>query len=409
MLVDLKVHPHAVEIIKALRAHGEEAYVVGGAVRDLLLGGHPKDYDLATSATPEKVKMVFGGKARIIGKRFRLVHVQMGRETFEVSTFRRKPDDTERKGRESDQGEIIWRDNFYGSLEEDAFRRDYTVNALYYDPLKRELIDFVDGFKDLNTGIVRAIGPADERLGEDPVRMIRALKLAAQYNLQLEHDLDKALKQRAGEILLASRARLFDELVKILQKPYSAKTFEALQKYGLLKFLLPAFSREWRNDCGEQTLSLLRRRDAKVATGNYSDSRILALGTMMFFFVQKRLQRRCGEQEFVWQFSDGMEGYFRETVFRFFAELSIPKFLRLRLTTMMLALPRFLQGKKRQLLMQNLEYRYARELFALIVDEYGLDEQSYLANWPMFSSSNHLRKRNKRRRPRPRRRKNSPE
>ncbi|MBQ2335250.1 MAG: polynucleotide adenylyltransferase PcnB, partial [Victivallales bacterium] len=174
-----KVNPSAVKVVSYLVQNGYEAYLVGGAVRDLLLGCEPKDYDITTNATPEEVRAIFGRRnCMVIGRRFRLAQVRIGGEEFEVSTFRRKPTQEERKGRYEDDGVMIWSDNEFGTLEDDVQRRDFTVNALYMDLVgTRGIIDYTGGIQDLKDGIVRTVGDPEERFEEDPVRMLRALKL----------------------------------------------------------------------------------------------------------------------------------------------------------------------------------------------------------------------------------------
>ena len=182
----LEVSDNAVEVISTLHDAGFESYIVGGAVRDLLLGRSPKDFDISTAAPPEEVRAVFGRRrARIIGKRFRLTHVYAGRELFEVSTFRRAPDGNgaDERGIKEPQNapeHLIFSDNAFGTAHEDAWRRDFTVNALFYDPLKEEILDYTgQGLADIEAHVVRAIGDPSLRFEEDPVRILRALKLVA--------------------------------------------------------------------------------------------------------------------------------------------------------------------------------------------------------------------------------------
>ena len=201
----LEVSASAVEVISTLQNAGFESYVVGGAVRDLLLGRSPKDFDISTAASPEEVRAVFGRhRARIIGKRFRLAHVYVGRELFEVSTFRRAPETNgaDERGIKDPQKmpeHLIFSDNSFGTAHEDAWRRDFTVNALFYDPLKEEILDYTgQGIADIQAHVVRAIGTPALRFEEDPVRILRALKLVAQF--------DFALDAATGRVLFADGA-----------------------------------------------------------------------------------------------------------------------------------------------------------------------------------------------------------
>ena len=208
----LQVAPYITDIIARLQEAGYETYVVGGAIRDLMLGREPKDYDISTSATPEQVKDVFGRRrARIIGRRFKLVHLYQGMEIIEISTFRKMPEkSTKVPAKLKDQPvpeNMIFHDNEFGTSEEDAWRRDFTVNALFYDPVSHKLIDHTkSGLDDINNGIVRAIGDASLRFEEDPVRMLRALKLVGQYGFKLCPETEASLRECLPLITHAANA-----------------------------------------------------------------------------------------------------------------------------------------------------------------------------------------------------------
>ena len=190
---ELPVSVNARSVVTQLQKAGYETYIVGGAIRDMLLGRTPKDFDISTAATPEEIRQVFGRRsARIIGKRFRLAHVYSGRELFEVATFRKAPGkkdlaEHQNGGKDDLPDNLIVSDNSFGTSKEDAARRDFTVNALFYDPEKKEIKDFTGkGLDDMERGIVRAIGNPGLRFEEDPVRMLRALKLVGQYDFALD-------------------------------------------------------------------------------------------------------------------------------------------------------------------------------------------------------------------------------
>ena len=194
----LEIEPKITRIIQDLQNAGYETYVVGGAVRDLLLGCNPKDYDISTAATPEQICQVFGRRhTMIIGKRFRLVHYRMGHEIVEISTFRRSPGKAavKKHPRFANLPEkMIIDDNNFGSSKEDAFRRDFTVNALFYDPVKEEIIDYTgNGLNDIQSKTVRVIGDPDVRFEEDPVRMLRALKLVGRFNFAMDDACENSL------------------------------------------------------------------------------------------------------------------------------------------------------------------------------------------------------------------------
>ncbi len=387
----LHVDAAVTEIITALQNGGWEAYVVGGAVRDLLLGITPKDYDIATSATPEEVKNVFGRRARIIGKRFRLVHVYHGRTYYEVSTFRREPTAEERRGRETDDGMVIWRDNQYGTLEQDAQRRDFTVNAIYYDPVgDRGIMDWCGGVDDLEAGIVRAIGNPELRILEDPVRILRALKLVGQYGFAPEPELEKALREQANHINTGSRSRLYEELLKIFAKPCAAATFKAFHDYGLLAHYLPAFESIWNEDQGRLTMELLAERDRRSTQPGYSRSRTLAFATLTAASVADVLG--VSLRRAVWPAEHGIEPAVQQTIRAFFEPLPLPKVLAARTRDVMFLLPWFTSTEHRNRLLSHSEYRYARELFSLLttVCDWNPD---LLAEWPETGSGRGGRRR----------------
>ncbi len=235
----------ALKVMARLRDSGHQAYLVGGAVRDLLLGGHPKDFDIATDATPETVHALFRN-SRIIGRRFRIVHVRFGREIIEVTTFRGHHDNdaeptAETGGNHSRQSAsgLLLRDNVYGTLEEDAVRRDLTVNALYYDAGRFEVIDHVQGMRDLERRSISVIGEPAVRFTEDPVRMLRVLRFAAKLGFRIDPVTARAIPGCAHLLTEIPAARLFDEFLKLFLAGYAADTFDQLLKHKLMVYLFP--------------------------------------------------------------------------------------------------------------------------------------------------------------------------
>ncbi len=231
-----EIDKKARSILTSLTKAGYEAYLVGGGVRDLLLGYHPKDFDIATSATPEQVKQVLPS-TRIIGRRFRLAHVHFGREYFEVATFRAPHDDSD-KGQVGDHGRII-NDNVYGTVVEDAYRRDFSINALFYDLETGEVLDFVGAMDDLKKLQLRMIGDPVVRYREDPVRMIRAVRFAAKLNLTIEPASEAPIYELSSLLGNIAPARLFDETLKLFHGGMAVKTLELLRHYHLLEHLFP--------------------------------------------------------------------------------------------------------------------------------------------------------------------------
>ncbi|MDQ3510612.1 MAG: polynucleotide adenylyltransferase PcnB [Pseudomonadota bacterium] len=231
------ISPNALRVLYRLREAGFSAYLVGGAVRDLLLGGHPKDYDVATDATPEQVKQQFRN-CRLIGRRFRLAHVVFGREIIEVATFRANVDDGS-GDRELHEGGRLLRDNVYGLIEEDAIRRDFTANALYYAIEDFSVRDYAGGFQDVQDRLLRLIGDPETRYREDPVRMLRAVRLAAKLDFQIEPATAAPISQLAPLLAEAAPARLFEECLKMFLTGHAVASFLKLEKHGLLPALLP--------------------------------------------------------------------------------------------------------------------------------------------------------------------------
>lgn len=386
-----KIRPVIFDIVRELAEHGHEAYIVGGAVRDLLLDITPKDYDLATSASPEEVRTVFGRKrSRIIGRRFRLVHVYAQDDIFEVSTFRRQPTSDERREYMNDDGVMIWRDNEYGTLEQDARRRDFTVNALYYDPIgDKGIIDYVGGVADLQNRIVRTIGDAAERMEEDPVRILRALKLVGQYGFTLEDRLGEVVRSRHETIQYASKARLFEELLKVLASPRCYSILEAFFQHGLLDSFLPRMGAFWRGTHGELMRQMLALRGERISTGGYSTSKALALATTCFAAVREVFASENSEDPEVsgglWNHYLGMERDCRECVQDFFAPLPVPRFFSSRVRDILLLVPRLSTSLRPSKTCRHPEYKYGRELYSLYGTAIGLDE-NFLMPWPEAES-----------------------
>ena len=248
-----QMNPNALRILYRLRDNGFVGYLVGGCVRDLLLGREPKDFDVVTSATPNEVKRIFRN-CRLIGRRFRLAHLHYGDEIIEVATFRSQAADEaepETHGAEQrqwhprslkDDDGMILRDNVYGTPSEDALRRDFTVNALYYNIVDFSIIDYTGGLADLGAGIIRTIGDPDVRFQEDPVRMLRAVRFAALLGFTIEEQTRTALAAAADTIVRAAPARLYEELLKLLFSGEAATCCDLLQRTGLFAALFPHFS-----------------------------------------------------------------------------------------------------------------------------------------------------------------------
>jgi poly(A) polymerase len=240
------IDPDALKVLYRLNAHEYTAYLVGGSVRDLILGRRPKDFDIGTDAHPYQIKKLFRN-CWIIGRRFRLAHIKFGLKTIEVATFRRnvpdvppsEPPGEAEPGPDGREHGILHRDNTFGTPEEDAFRRDFTVNALFYDVATRAVIDYVGGLDDLERRIIRSIGDPRVRFVEDPVRMLRAAVLGARLGFDLDALVVEAIAEHRGLIAEASPARLLEEYFKILRSGYAEASFRALDRVRLLELISP--------------------------------------------------------------------------------------------------------------------------------------------------------------------------
>ncbi|KFN46116.1 hypothetical protein N790_08960 [Arenimonas malthae CC-JY-1] len=261
------ISPNALRVLYRLRDGGFQGYLVGGAVRDLLVGGHPKDFDVATDATPEQVKALFRN-CRLIGRRFRLAHVVFGKEIIEVATFRaNSADDTD--DRSTDDGGRLLRDNVYGSIEDDAVRRDFTANALYYAIEDFSVRDYVGGYADVQQRVLRLIGDPVERYREDPVRMLRAARLAAKLGFTIAPEAAAPIPGLAELLGGAPPARLFDECLKMFLAGHAEKSFLLLEELGLLPALFPetakALATNRSGALRTMVLQALRNTDARIA------------------------------------------------------------------------------------------------------------------------------------------------
>ncbi len=260
------ISPNALRVLYRLREAGFGAYLVGGAVRDLLVGGQPKDFDVATDATPEQIKQLFRN-CRLIGRRFRLAHVVFGREIIEVATFRANSDDGS-GDREVENGMLV-RDNVYGSIEDDAIRRDFTCNALYYAIEDFSVRDYTGGFEDVLARRMKLIGDPEQRYREDPVRMLRAVRLAAKLGFDIDAATAEPIPRLASLLNEAAPARLFEEVLKLFLSGHGVASFEGLERFGLLAVLFPESAAALRsNRTGALRRILiegLRNTDARVA------------------------------------------------------------------------------------------------------------------------------------------------
>ncbi len=375
---ELDVENHVTSLVGELQNNGFETYIVGGAIRDLLLGRNPKDYDISTSATPEEVRACFGRRnSRIIGKRFRLVHVEYGGELFEVSTFRKAPQN-------HGKGNMITSDNDFGTAKEDATRRDFTVNALFYDPVKSELIDFTgQGIDDIRGKIVRAIGKPKLRFEEDPVRMLRALKLVGQYDFHIESETENALFSSLGLIRQASTSRLALELEKVLESVYGDKQLQAFHDFGLLHYFLPYLDERWGTPAMNYALELLLERNLRVSEKVYRNSVSLAMAVLALPMVEEAIHAEAAS---LWEPSPAVNQIIRQVVENIFKPQSMINRMLESAERILMLQPYLQHCEERDKVIASRSYLHALELFKIRSQVTETDISGQLKFWPRHSS-----------------------
>ena len=286
---------NATKVVYRLTDQGHEAYLVGGCIRDLLLKKRPKDFDVATSAHPEQAHELFK-RSRLIGRRFKLLHVRFGREIIEVATFRADHDSAKKQsdnhGKQADSG-LILRDNVYGSIEDDAIRRDFTINALYYCVNSHKIYDFTQGYEDLNAKKIRMIGDPESRYREDPVRMLRAIRFAAKLKFSIEPQTEAPIRELSGLLQGIAPARLFDEVLKLFQSGHAVGSFTLLREYDLFVQLLPGVEAALQQDDSGLVESLivagLKNTDRRI-NQRKSVTPAFLYATMLWHPLQTRMQ-----------------------------------------------------------------------------------------------------------------------
>jgi len=262
-----QIDKNALKVLYRLHNAGFQAYLVGGGVRDLLLGLEPKDFDVATDATPEEIRGLFRN-CRLIGRRFRLAHIHFGREIIEVATFRGEHSPRNKEGMLDNSGRIL-RDNVYGTLEEDVWRRDFKVNALYYNIADFSVVDYTGAMADIKDRTMRMIGDAETRYREDAVRMLRAVRFAAKLDFSIDHESDEPIHKLAPVLGEIPAARLFDEAIKLFHSGNGVRCFELLKHYGLLDVLFPQTAKALAQDIEYEVflIKVLQSTDRRIMDG----------------------------------------------------------------------------------------------------------------------------------------------
>lgn len=259
------INVNALKVLNRINSSGYQAYLVGGSVRDLLIGKDPKDFDVATNATPNQIKKLFRN-ARIIGRRFKLVHILFGREVIEVATFRGKDEDNTNDNQITNERGMLVRDNVYGTLQDDVWRRDFTINSLYYNINDSSIIDYCGGVKDVHQKVIRLLGDAETRYQEDPVRMLRALRFSAKLHFTLAEETAAPIKPLSHLLQNISSSRLFDEMIKISQCGEAGRAFDLMLQYGIFAQLFQATHRlQQQNESVSKLIQIaLANTDARI-------------------------------------------------------------------------------------------------------------------------------------------------
>ena len=348
-------------------------------MRDALLGLHPKDFDVATNATPDEVRALFDN-CRLIGRRFRLAHVRFGREIIETATFRAAANHAADDSAHDDAGRII-RDNVYGTIDEDVWRRDFTCNALYYNIADFSIWDYTNGVKDVERRRLALIGDPDTRLREDPVRMLRAVRFAAKLDFKIDKSVEKSIHKHVDLLANVPAARLFDEFMKLFQAGFAEKTFDLLRHYDLFAQLFPATDQELGEDSDFESFvrAALRNTDRRVAAGK-SVTPMFLIG-VFFWAPTKRLAaiRRSKEKMSESQ-SLGLASY--ELMSQQQRRISIPKRFTVPMREMLALQPRFQQqrGKRALKFVEHRRFRAAFD-FMILQSEVGQVDKSTADFW----------------------------
>jgi len=385
---------HIIRIIQELQKAGFETYLVGGAIRDLLLNRPPKDFDISTSATPEEVRAVFGKrKSRIIGKRFRLVHYYHGKEIIEISTFRKAPEEVD--------GEKPFFDNDFGTAQEDAWRRDFTVNSLFYDPTTKKITDYTGkGLEDIKTRTVRVVGDPTERFEEDPVRILRALKLVGQYGFKLHPDTESALRKSISLITQCSHSRCALELEKIIRRPYSHSIFEAFYNYGFLAYYLPYMHEHWNTENGKFMFEILKLRNERTIQGHYRDSISLAVACAAYPFVESAMPHHPEPDYRGWHYFQGIEKQIKKQITMLFSPYHFPKRIVYSSIGTIMLIPSLVDMIRVKRVLNSSKYLHGKELMT-IINKLKWNDPKLENFWPKCGTrikpkKSHYRSKNKR-------------
>jgi len=398
----------ALKVLYRLSKSGHRACLVGGAVRDLLLEIPPKDFDVATDATPEEVRALFKN-SRIIGRRFRLVHIRFGRDIIEVATFRGHDEDSAKT--ELDTHGRILRDNTFGDIEEDAIRRDFSVNALYYDIHDYSVLDYAGGLQDIEDKCLRMIGDAATRYQEDPVRMLRAVRFAAKLDFEIEAIAVNAIHDYGHLLAAIPPARMFDEMIKLFHSGSAVRVFELLRQFNLLKYLVPALDEWLQDEPSEMMLDFIDQAlvntDSRVNSGQSLSPGFIFAALLWPVVQQQANQLQSDKRKMIGALSQAGETVMKRQV----RHISIPRRFSQMARDIWSAQPRFhrTQGKQPLRLLAFPVFRAAYD-FMCIQAMVGLFPHKLSHWWTDFQLKNqveHSAERKPAQRPRRRPRRNA--
>ena len=369
----------ALKVLYRLNKAGYQAFLVGGCVRDAMLELHPKDFDVATDATPEEVKALFGN-CRLIGRRFRLAHVRFGREIIEVATFRAASISEHDDHHSDDEGRIL-RDNVYGSIDEDVWRRDFTCNALYYNIADFSIWDYTGGFDDIRNRRIVLIGDPEMRMREDPVRMLRGIRFAAKLNFEIDEPVVKAIDHHAHLLTNVPAARLFDEFLKLFQAGNAERTFDLLHDHGLFREIFPATDVELAEDADFMrfTRAALQNTDRRVQAGK-SVTPMFLLGVFLWAPVKKLASIKRSEEKMSESQALSLASY--DIVAQQQQRISIPRRFTVPMREMLSLQPRFefKRGKRAMKLLEHRRFRAAYD-FMVLRAEVGMESEETAQFW----------------------------
>ncbi len=294
-----KISDNALKVLYRLHGAGFDAYLVGGGVRDLLLGQQPKDFDIATNATPEQIRQLFKN-CRLIGRRFRLAHIMFGRDIIEVATFRGHHQEPSKNVAQQSKEGMLLRDNVYGTIDEDAERRDFTVNSMYYSISDYSIHDYAGGIEDMEDKLIRLIGDPETRYREDPVRMLRAIRFAVKLDFDIEEETAAPIEEMAPLLQEIPAARLYEESLKMLQSGHGLETYHLMREYNLFQQLFPTIAEFFTEDYSsptEQMLDLvLDSTDQRIEEGKRINPAFM-FAAMLWYPLQAKAEQMMSKRK----------------------------------------------------------------------------------------------------------------